>query len=404
MLRADQIELAILTLIIDWHDSLGRAFRLPQLEIAISEVCGPASDREVVEALLVLHQSNLLEFGSYVGSDFVSYSDHEGREFFYNREFRCRPLPGARRRQQELSRNNRSGVFISHIAEEKVIALRLQRLLQGALSPLVPIFVSSDYKSIESGEKSNDAILDGLKRSQVVIVLISRDSVDRRWINFEAGFGMGQEGRVIPVTSRGFSKGDIGWPLGQLQARDLHDSDDVRALLEHVANVCGVDSDAHLLEEFVGDLPGLEAQIPSTCLKVRVFRQELALRLAIRNTGNRPLAMVDAELLIPEKLRGNNSFHSYSPVRETARYEEDGIRWIGQRLTTQASQQLYLGIEPLRAVLSREMGEVLVTGLTIGLSAGLPPVDMALPIRYRVSAQQETVGPVVIPIAQIPEG
>ena len=345
-----------------------------------------------------------MEFGSYVNSDFVRYSEHEGKEFFYSREFRCRPLPGARRRRQDLSRNNRRGVFISHIGEEKVIALRLQRLLQGSLSPDVPVFVSSDYKSIESGEKSYDAILDGLKRSQVVIVLISRDSVDRRWINFEAGFGMGQEGRVIPVTARGFSKGDIGWPLGQLQARDLHDSDDVRALLEHVANVCGVGSSAQMLEEFVSELPGLEAQIPSSCLRARVFRQDLALRLAIRNTGNRPLDMVDAELLVPEQLGGNSIFHSDSPVREKVRHEQDGIRWIGHRVTTQASQRPHLGIEPLRAVLLREMDEVLVTGLTIGLPARLSPGDMALPIRYRVSAQQDTVGPVVIPIAQLPEG
>ena len=282
-----------------------------------------------------------------------------------------------------------------------MIALRLQKLLQGALSPAVPVFVSSDYKSIESGDKSYDAILDGLKRSQVVIVLISRDSVDRRWINFEAGFGMGQEGRVIPVTSRGFSKGDIGWPLGQLQARDLHDPEDVLALLEHIGSVCGVSSDGKSIREFIDELPRLEAQVPSVGLDVTVFRQNGALHLAIANTGNRPLDMIDAELLIPKKLGNDNGFGPTPPVRETAHHEEYGFRWIGYRLTNEFSH-FFPNITPLPKVLPKGSGEVLVTALKIDLPANLSPADEALTIRYRVSAREHGVGPVVIPIGELP--
>ncbi|MBI3697054.1 MAG: toll/interleukin-1 receptor domain-containing protein [Acidobacteria bacterium] len=375
---------------------------MPELETAISSTAGPVSDRETVDALLVLHQNQFIGLGRYVGLEFVPFDPTQGKDFFYRGGFRCRALPTARRRQQELSRGDRNGIFISHISEEKRIALRLQKLLQQVLSPAVPVFVSSDYKSIESGEKWYDAILGGLKRSQVVIMVLSRVSLDRRWINFEAGFGMGQESRVIPVVSCGLPKSEIGLPLSELHARDLHDSSDLRALLDSIAIVCGVSLNEEPIAEFGSDLLALETQIPSSSLEVTVFRRELALYLAIRNTANRPLDMVDAELLIPEQLRGSSAFHSYPPVRETKRYEEDGVRWIGYRLTTQASQRPHLGISPLPATLLREMGEVLVTGLTIGLPADLSPANEALPIRYRVSARQESVGPVTIPVSQLP--
>jgi hypothetical protein len=100
---------------------------------------------------------------------------------------RCKPKPRARRRQQELAGNNRQAIFISHIGEERPLALRLQSFLEIALSPKPSVFVSSDYDSIRSGEEWYRAILDGVRRSQAVIALVSPESVKRPWINFEAG-------------------------------------------------------------------------------------------------------------------------------------------------------------------------------------------------------------------------
>jgi hypothetical protein len=111
--------------------------------------------------------------------------------------------------------------------------------------------------------------------------------------------------------------------------------------------------------------------------------------------------MVDAELLIPEVLRGNNPFTNYPPVRETMRYEKDDEHWIGYRLTTHASQRPHLGINPLPEILLPQMGEYYVTGLTIGLPATLSPADEDRTIRYRVSARQESVGPVAAVISQL---
>jgi len=147
MLKADRVELAIPNLVAGETDSAGRPFRLLDLTTMLSNEIGPTSDQEVVEALLVLYEKKMVGLGRYIGATFVPLDSLEGPGFFYHDQFRCKALPGARRRQQELSLNNRSGVFISHIGEEKPIALGLQTLLERKL-PGVPVFVSSDYKSI----------------------------------------------------------------------------------------------------------------------------------------------------------------------------------------------------------------------------------------------------------------
>jgi len=45
------------------------------------------------------------------------------------------------------------GVFISHISEEKAVALELQRYLKLAFGEDFPIFVASDQRSIGGGRE-----------------------------------------------------------------------------------------------------------------------------------------------------------------------------------------------------------------------------------------------------------
>lgn len=115
-------------------------------------------------------------------------------------------------------------VFISHISDEAPVALELKRQLQQALGGDVSVFVSSDYESIRSGEEWYQRIVNSITSSKVVIVLISRESVARPWINFEAGVGIGSKGKVFPIAIRGFSIGDLRPPLQALHARDIHDT------------------------------------------------------------------------------------------------------------------------------------------------------------------------------------
>src|SRR5882724_5517769 len=99
----------------------------------------------------------------------------------------------------QLEQNLRNGVFISHLAQEKPVALVLQKYLQLAFGSDFRVFVSTDSKSIGGGRPWFDHIITNLGLSKCFLVLVSQESKRREWINFEAGYGLGSvKGLVIP--------------------------------------------------------------------------------------------------------------------------------------------------------------------------------------------------------------
>lgn len=130
-------------------------------------------------------------------------------------------------------------IFISHITEERTTALLLKDLLKRVFSEDVEIFVSSDYESIAGGDVWFMTILNRLKSSSVIIVLLSPDSLERRWINFEAGVGVGANATVIPVVIHMLEKNEVGNPLTSLQIRSLQSLAEAHALLQDIGNKIG---------------------------------------------------------------------------------------------------------------------------------------------------------------------
>ena len=129
----------------------------------------------------------------------------------------------------------KQGVFISHISEEQDAAHLLKYYLQKSLGEDLPVFVSSDFTSIQGGDLWFKTIMDALKASAVVIVLLSPESNDRRWINFEAGVGVGADATVIPVVIHCQKRSDVNHPLSNLHIRSLDSVADVYALFGDIA-------------------------------------------------------------------------------------------------------------------------------------------------------------------------
>jgi hypothetical protein len=92
------------------------------------------------------------------------------------------------------------GVFVSHINEEQPVAAILQKYLKLAFGDDFRVFVSTDKKSLPGGRKWFNHIIDNLRISQVILILVSQESKKREWTNFESGFGDGQESLVIPIA------------------------------------------------------------------------------------------------------------------------------------------------------------------------------------------------------------
>ncbi len=169
MLRVDRIDLAILKPILDSHDSRGPTMRLIEWTTAIV-MHGQArpSEQEVLNELLSLHQDQYVEFGTYIGQDFIRYRGTEGPDYFRSQAFRCTPLPKARRRMQQLSSGDRHGIFISHISAERPIAIRLQELLGATLSADLPVSfaqIAKAYRVDSRGMKLSLRAFESLRLS-----------------------------------------------------------------------------------------------------------------------------------------------------------------------------------------------------------------------------------------------
>lgn len=113
-------------------------------------------------------------------------------------------------------------VFISFIHEEEKIASGVQRFLQKKLNNR-DIFLSSDQWQIFAGEIWLDRIRQELETAKVVILLLSDRSVERPWVNFEAGAAWLPRKAVIPVCYGGLSKGALPKPYSDMHALNLRE-------------------------------------------------------------------------------------------------------------------------------------------------------------------------------------
>lgn len=114
-------------------------------------------------------------------------------------------------------------VFISLIYEEQRIAQAVQGYLKENLKDLgrPDVFLSADDWQVFGGEVWLDRIKQELREARVVILMLSSRSVQRPWINFEAGAAWLADKAVIPVCFGGLTKGNMPKPYSGIQGLDL---------------------------------------------------------------------------------------------------------------------------------------------------------------------------------------
>jgi hypothetical protein len=201
-------------------------------------------------------------------------------------------------------------VFISHITEEKGIADKLKSFLIEAFGEDFKVFVSSDYRSIGGGKVWYSEIIESLTAAPVVLVLLSEASVERRWINFEAGVGIGAGSLVIPLVGTGFPKSKVGLPLAQLQVRALNDWKDVDGVLADIAERTQRDASSVDTEAFARGASASEgSKLHAVINHVPDGAQEHRLIIGLVNDSPATLTDYRIELEVP------NSFLNQSTGR-----------------------------------------------------------------------------------------
>lgn len=130
-------------------------------------------------------------------------------------------------------------VFISHIHEEKEIANAFKELIEKSFLGMIEVFISSNDSNIGMGQRWLDNITGALKNASVEILLCSPKSVERPWINFEAGAGWIKDIPVIPLCHSGMTPSKLPIPLNMLQAATASELPGLKLIFPVLANAIG---------------------------------------------------------------------------------------------------------------------------------------------------------------------
>lgn len=121
-------------------------------------------------------------------------------------------------------------IFISHIGEEASLGTVLKDWIESTFSGNCDVFLSSDIDNIPAGTQWLEEIDEALNDSDVLIVLCSRNSITRPWINFEAGCGWIKRVPIISICYLGVNKSTLPEPLSRFQNLNLDDDNFVSDL------------------------------------------------------------------------------------------------------------------------------------------------------------------------------
>ena len=292
--------------------------------------------------------------------------------------------------------NKTKSVFISHIGDEAPVALKLKNLLQKVFAEAIPVFVSSDYESISTGEEWYRRIVESIKSSKVVIVLISKESIGRPWINFEAGVGAGSNAKVFPVAIRGFSLGDLKPPLQPLHARNIHDTDSIRAVIRDVGVAIKQAPKEFDAESFVAEIYALESRLRYKGIVLTPFNAGKVgdawdINFELSNTGNQDLELIKIEVFIPDSLISSQALHSFdSNYIDTSITTIDNIRYLKMTYKVyEGAPNLYFGYtEPLPKHFTKSMPPHVFRNFRTRIKSNLIEAELSMVIRHQVYVRE----------------
>jgi TIR domain len=130
-------------------------------------------------------------------------------------------------------------IFVSHIGEESKLAMVLKEWVESSFAGQCEVFVSSDEVSIPAGSKWLEKIDEALEDAAVLVVLCSKKSLARPWINFETGCCWNKKVPIIPVCHSGQKRNLLPPPISSFQALELEDDKFVNRFLAGLGDHLG---------------------------------------------------------------------------------------------------------------------------------------------------------------------
>jgi hypothetical protein len=102
---------------------------------------------------------------------------------------------------------------------------------------LVDVFASSDIASIAAGSNWLKELEEALQGAKSLLVLCSKASLNRPWVNFEVGAAWIRSIPLIPICHSGIGPHELPIPLSLLQGVRASDAAGLQRLYQHVAGL-----------------------------------------------------------------------------------------------------------------------------------------------------------------------
>lgn len=149
-------------------------------------------------------------------------------------------------------------IFISHISDEAGLAVILKKHIAADFGDRVEVFVSSDKEHISAGQRWLDSINSALCSTCMELILCSKASIERPWINFEAGAVWVRNVPIVPVCHTGFRTRDLPMPLVVLEGIEAGQEQGLDNLYRAIASRLQIPPPAADFKEFIGEVRAFE--------------------------------------------------------------------------------------------------------------------------------------------------
>jgi|GEM_PF-1146574 len=175
-------------------------------------------------------------------------------------------------------------IFISHISEERELAKIIKEHLVKDFQNAVKVFVSSDLESITAGDEWLGSIAKALDQATFELILCSRLSITRPWVNFEVGAAWLKHIPIVPVCHSGLQVCDLPVPYVAWNGIEAGQERDLENLYRSIARTLGIDCPAC-------DFAELAAAVQS-------FETDYAANSRMRGKGGALIDLSQAERLL----------------------------------------------------------------------------------------------------------
>lgn len=118
---------------------------------------------------------------------------------------------------------SRTDIFLSHWSAEKPLALLLADWITRVFPDRFTVFTSSDAAEIKVGDRWLDEVEKALQSAKLALVVASKGSLERHWVNFEAGFAWSRGIPVVFLCHSGLQPSLLPRPYSARQSLDVQE-------------------------------------------------------------------------------------------------------------------------------------------------------------------------------------